>query len=157
MTNIPLIEPRISPKVTGWIKDHLTRYIASNGADGHIWNAEVAGVKGQYPTLLLTTLGRKSNDPYTLPLIYGTTGNSYVIIGSRGGAPEHPAWFLNLQKNPVVGVQVKDKRFNARARVAIGAERSALWKVMSSIWPNYDLYQSKAGSREIPVVVLDPL
>jgi deazaflavin-dependent oxidoreductase (nitroreductase family) len=106
---------------------------------------------------LLTTVGRKSGEHFTLPLIYGTSGKSHVIIGSRGGAPEHPGWYLNLVASPVVGVQVKNKRFDARARVANGAERTTLWKLMCSIWPYYDDYQQKAGAREIPVVVLDPV
>lgn len=150
-----MIEPRISPTLPSWIRDHLQRYIETNGEDGHIWDATMAGGKGSYPTLLLTTVGRKSGDPITLPLIYGKSGNKYVIAASRGGSPEHPAWYLNLAANPAVGVQVKGDRFDARARTATGAERAELWKLMISIYAPYAEYQVNAGKREIPVVVLE--
>jgi len=124
----------------------LKRYQATNGADGHIWN----GV----PTLLLTTQGRKSGEPRTLPLIYGQDGKRYVIVASRGGAPDHPAWYKNLAATPTVEVQVAADKFEARASTAKGEERARLWKLMTQIWPAYDEYQGKT-SRQIPVVVLE--
>jgi deazaflavin-dependent oxidoreductase (nitroreductase family) len=147
-------EPRIAAGLPGWIKDHLTRYLATNGEDGHLWDATLGGGTGMCPTLLLTTVGRKTGEPLTLPLIYGRTGDAYVVIASKGGAPAHPAWYLNLAANPEVGVQVKAERFAARARTASGAERSALWKMMVDIYHPYEKYQA-ATAREIPVVVLD--
>jgi proline iminopeptidase len=72
----------------------------------------------------------------------------------RHGAPEQPAWYLNLEANPEVGVQVKADKFRARARTAEGEERERLWKAMNEIWPHYDEYQTKT-TRQIPVVVLD--
>ena len=123
-----MIEPRISPQLPGWIKKHLKNYLASDGENGHMWDATLGGGTGMVPTLLLTTIGRKSGEALTLPLIYGCSGNAYVVIASKGGAPAHPAWYLNLQANPEVGVQVKAERFNARARTATGAERAALWQ-----------------------------
>lgn len=152
-----MIEPRISPELPGWIKEHLTRYIASNGEDGHMWDATLGGGTGMCPTLLLTSVGRKSGQPITLPLIYGQSGNSFVVIASKGGAPAHPSWYLNLTANPEVGVQVKAKRFNARARTASGAERATLWQQLVEIYHPYAKYQELAGAREIPVVVLDPV
>lgn len=150
-----MTEARISPSLPDWIKDHLTRYIASNGEDGHLWDATLGGGTGLCPTLLLTTTGRKSGEAITLPLIYGTTGTSFVVIASKGGAPAHPSWYLNLVDQPEVGVQVKAERFTARARTASGAECEALWKQLAAIYHPYDKYQEYAGSREIPVVVLD--
>ncbi len=132
-------------KLPGWIADHLRRYQASNGADGHLWN----GV----PTLLLTTTGRRSGAPQTLPLIYGRDGDRYVIVASRGGAPDHPAWYMNLAAQPAVDLQVAADKFAARASTATGAERARLWQVMTKIWPAYDEYQQKT-TREIPVVIL---
>jgi deazaflavin-dependent oxidoreductase (nitroreductase family) len=129
-----------------WIADHLKRYLATNGADGHVWN----GV----PTLLLTTKGRKSGEARTLPLIYGRDGDRYVIVASRGGAPDHPGWYKNLVASPVVGLQVAADKLQARAATAKGAERTRLWQAMTKIWPAYDEYQTKT-KREIPVVTLE--
>ena len=133
-------------ELPGWIADHLKRYLATNGADGHLWN----GVQ----TLLLTTTGRKSGAKQQLPLIYGRDGAHYVIVASRGGAPDHPGWYKNLVAHPEVKLQVAADRFAARARTATGDERTRLWQVMTKIWPAYDEYQGKT-SRQIPVVVLE--
>ena len=152
-----MIEPRISPQLPDWIKEHLRNYLASNGENGHMWDASLGGGTGMVPTLLLTTTGRKSGEALTLPLIYGRAGKGYVVIASKGGAPAHPAWYLNLQANPAVNVQVKAERFDARARTANGTERAALWQQLVGIYHPYEKYQVAAGAREIPVVVLDPV
>lgn len=136
------------PKLPDWIADHLRRYRETNGADGHLWR----GV----PTLLLTTKGRKSGKPLQLPLIYGQDGARYVIVASKGGAPEHPGWYQNLVAEPHVELQVAADKFRARARTAEAGERERLWKLMAKIWPAYDEYQAKTA-REIPVVVLERL
>ncbi len=138
------------------IRDHLRRYLESDGADGHMWDASPAGVDIVVPTLLLTTTGRKSGKTRTLPLIYGEPSGAHVIVGSRGGAPTHPAWYLNLVAEPEVGVQVLADRFRARARTAAGKERAELWERMLEVWPPYADYQ-KRTEREIPVVVLERL
>ncbi len=129
-----------------WIADHMRRYIETDGEDGHIWR----GV----PTLLLTTTGRRSGKAKTLPLIYGQSGDDYLVVASRGGAPTHPGWYLNLEAQPEVEVQVAADRFRARARTANAAEKPALWKAMAEIWPAYDEYQANT-TRTIPVVVLE--
>jgi deazaflavin-dependent oxidoreductase (nitroreductase family) len=134
------------PELPGWIADHLRRYQASDGADGHLWN----GV----PCLLLTTTGRKSGAPLTLPLIYGRDGERTVVVASRGGAPDHPAWYQNLAANPRVRVQIAADKFAATARTAAGEERARLWQAMAKIWPAYEEYRAKT-TREIPVVVLE--
>jgi deazaflavin-dependent oxidoreductase (nitroreductase family) len=105
-------------------------------------------------TLLLTTTGRRSGRSLMLPLIYGTHGDHYVIVASKGGHPQHPGWYVNLVAEPAVQVQVGGERFTARARTASGDERAALWDQMAEIWPPYNEYQTKTG-REIPVVVLE--
>ena len=133
-------------ELPSWIADHLRRYQASDGADGHLWN----GV----PCLLLTTTGRKSGAALTLPLIYGRDGERAVIVASRGGAPDHPAWYKNLAANPRVRVQIAADKFAATARTATADERARLWRAMTKIWPAYDEYQAKT-TREIPVVVLE--
>ena len=109
----------------------MRRYLASGGQDGHLWE----GVT----TLLLTTKGRHSGEWRTTPLIYGRDGDRYVVVASRGGAPKHPNWYENLAAHPDVYVQVMADRFPARARTATSAEKPALWKTMTAIWPPYDL------------------
>lgn len=152
-----MTEQRISPNLPAWIKDHLRRYLATDGADGYLWDAALGGGEGMVATLLLTTTGRKSGQPLTLPLIFGETGSgSYMVVASKGGAPAHPAWYLNLLDDPRVHVQVKDRKFEARARTAGSEERAALWQKMAAIYPPYDKYQASTD-REIPVVVLDPV
>jgi deazaflavin-dependent oxidoreductase (nitroreductase family) len=150
-----MAEPTVQSGLPKWISDHIERY-RENPAEGHMWDASVAGYNAKVPTLLLTTTGRKSGRQLVLPLIYGKTAKGYAIIASKGGAPAHPVWYLNLQANPQVDVQVKDFRFQARARTATGAERAAIWKQMVEIYPPYTDYQ-KRTQREIPVVVLEPV
>ena len=132
----------------GWVKEHIKRYLESNGEDGHIWN----GV----PTLLLTTSGRRTGKPRTTPLIYGhdEAADCYVIVASRGGARHHPSWYLNLVDRPAVRLQVGEESLDATARTASADEKPRLWKLMAAIWPAYDEYQEKTA-REIPVVVLE--
>lgn len=138
-------EPIDSP--TSWVADHIRRYVETDGADGHLWR----GV----PTLLLTTLGRRTSQPRRLALIYGRDGDGYVVVASKGGAPNHPEWYLNLQQHPEVIVQVGAERFRATARTATPAERERLWPELVAIWPDYTNYQQKT-EREIPLVILEP-
>ena len=141
-------------KRSAWIEEHLNRYLKSDGADGHLWDASLGGGSGMIGTLILTTTGRHSGNPLMLPLIYGETDNGYVVIASKGGAPQHPAWYFNLAAQPEVDVQVIADRFRAKARTATGEERAALWKKMVAIYGPYQDYQAKTD-REIPVVVLE--
>ena len=137
-----------------WIADHLRVYLESGGREGHLWDSTAAGGPGLLPCLVLTTTGRRSGTQRPLPLIYGTSGDAYVVIASKGGAPEHPGWFLNLLDNPAVDIQVGTERFAGRARVAEGHERERLWSEMAELYPPYRDYQEKT-TREIPVVVID--
>lgn len=139
-----------------WIKEHLRRYLATDGEDGYWWDASIGGGKGMIPILLLTTRGRRTGRELTMPLIFGRSGGSYILVASKGGAPNHPAWYLNLVDNPEVGVQVKAEKFKARARTITGAARAAVWKQMVELYSPYDAYQRKT-QREIPLVALDPL
>ncbi|MBS0580768.1 MAG: nitroreductase family deazaflavin-dependent oxidoreductase [Proteobacteria bacterium] len=148
-----MTEPRTPNELPAWIKEHMARYVATNGEDGYLWDASLGGGKGMVPTLLLTTTGRKSGKALTLPLIFGRSGADYVVVASKGGAPEHPAWYLNLEANPLVHVQVKADKFSARAHTADNRERATLWPMMVGIYGPYEHYQTKTD-RQIPVVVL---
>ncbi|GAA5066425.1 deazaflavin-dependent oxidoreductase (nitroreductase family) [Thermocatellispora tengchongensis] len=127
-------------------EEHVRRYRETDGDEGHDWQGTT--------TLLLTTTGRKSGKEYTTPLIYQRYGDDYLVVASKGGDPNPPDWYLNLQANPEVGVQVKGDKFHARARNATPSEKPDMWRVMTQAWPDYDNYQ-KRTSREIPVVVLE--
>jgi deazaflavin-dependent oxidoreductase (nitroreductase family) len=138
-----------------WIAEHIKLY-ESDPEKAHHWDSAPLGGPGLLPTLLLTTTGRKSNEPRSLPLIYGEFGNGYVVIASKGGMPNHPIWFLNLEAKPECELQVGAKKVSARARVAEGDEREELWSMMEKVYPPYLDYQ-KATERTIPVIVLDPV
>jgi len=148
-----MTEPNKAAELPTWIKDHIARYVATNGEDGYLWDASMGGGKGLVPTLLLTTIGRKSGRVLTLPLIFGRSGADYVVVASKGGAPTNPAWYLNLEANPEVKVQVKAEKFTARTHTANAAERAVLWPKMVEIYAPYTQYQAKTD-RQIPVVVL---
>lgn len=126
--------------------EHVARYRATGGEEGHEWQ----GTK----CLILTTTGASSGQDRDAPLIYGSDGSKLVVVASKGGAPEHPAWYKNLKAHPQVKVQVGADVFTAQARDATPDERPELWSLMTKEWPAYDEYQQKT-SREIPVVVLE--
>lgn len=127
--------------------EHVRRYRETDGEVGYIW-------KRGTEILLLTTKGRKSGQERTMALIFREVGGEYVIVASKGGAPEHPAWFLNMRDNPDdVVVQVKGDVFPASFRIAEGDEREELWSLMTEVWPAYDDYQARTD-RQIPIVVM---
>lgn len=126
--------------------EHVRRYRETDGETGYLWNGATS--------LLLTTRGRKSGEDRTIPIIFKQVGEKYVLIASKGGAPAHPAWYLNICADPHVKLQIKGDKFDAIARTAEGPEREALWAASLEQWPNYDVYQSRT-TRRIPVVVLE--
>jgi deazaflavin-dependent oxidoreductase (nitroreductase family) len=131
-----------------WVAEHTRRYLETGGEEGHEWRPGV-------PTLLLTTTGRKTGAKRRTALIYGRDNADYVVVASKGGTRDHPAWYLNLQADPEVEIQVLDAVLPATARTVTGEERERLWALMRQIWPAYDEYQTRTD-REIPVVVLTP-
>ncbi len=138
-----------------WITDHIKLYL-EDPDKAHMWDSAPVGGPGVLPTLLLTTTGRKSGEPRMLPLLYQQVDAGFVIIASKGGAPSHPAWFLNLLENPGCEIRVGSDYYRVTARIAEGDERAELWQVMVDLYAPYDEYQAKTD-RQIPVVVLEPL
>lgn len=128
-----------------WAVEHMNRYLETDGEDGHIWR----GV----PTLLLTTTGRSSGAARMLPLIYGKDGDDHIVVASKGGHTDHPAWYLNLAAASGVQVQVAADKFSATATVVDDADRSRIWNMMAEIWPPYIEYQDNT-ERQIPIVRL---
>ena len=115
----------------------------------------VAGPFAGAPMILVNHRGARTGTEYTAPLVYTRDGDGYVVIASKGGAPEDPQWFRNLVANPDVTVEVGTETIPVRARVAEGDERARLFRAQADAMPNFDDY-AKATTREIPVVVLEP-
>jgi deazaflavin-dependent oxidoreductase (nitroreductase family) len=127
-------------------QEHVKRYQETNGAEGHDWQGTTV--------LILTTTGRRSGEPRSTPLIYGRDDDNYVVVASKGGADEHPGWYLNLVAQPEAGVQVLGDRFTVRARTATGEEKPPLWQAALGRWEAYADYQRRTD-RDIPVVILE--
>jgi deazaflavin-dependent oxidoreductase (nitroreductase family) len=127
-------------------EEHVRVYRETGGERGYRWRGTTV--------LLLTTRGRRSGEPRTLPLIHRVDGDRWVIVASKGGWPSHPAWYQNLLAEPDAEIQVRGERIPVRASTASGEERQRLWEAMVEVWPAYDEYQERT-EREIPVVVLE--
>lgn len=150
-------EAKLAPNLPGWMLDHSNRYLSSGGRDGHMYKVTPPGYSEMVvPSLMLTTTGRKSGEKYMFPLFYGEDGGKEFIVASKGGAPDHPGWYKNIEANPEVEVQVGTRHYRARARTAKGDERERLWEKALKFWPPYADYRKKTD-REIPVVVLEPV
>lgn len=130
--------------------DRLTQWVYRLSA-GRLGEREL-----RYSMLLLQTTGRRTGKARTHTLLYARDGERLVVCASNHGAPEHPAWYLNLQANPRVHVQIGRTRQEMLAETAIGEERRRLWQMLLQVWPRYASYQAGI-SREIPVVLLKPL
>lgn len=129
----------------GFVWAHVRAYRLTGGRIGR----RVKGVD----VLLLDHVGRRSGQQRTNPLLFIADGDDLVIVASKGGAPKHPAWWLNLRDSPRTTVQVNDERREVVARQADAGERARLWPRLVEVWPDYDAYQRRT-SREIPVVLL---
>lgn len=127
-------------------QEHVRVYRQTGGEHGYHWRGTTI--------LLLSTTGRASGQERTTPLIHTTDDDRWVVIASKGGAPDHPDWYKNLEANPEATIQVKDERIPVRAHAAQGDERDRLWRQMTDVWSAYDDYQRKT-QREIPVVVFE--
>jgi deazaflavin-dependent oxidoreductase (nitroreductase family) len=117
---------------------------------------KVAGQFAKVPLLLLTTTGAKTGRSLTTPLAYTTDGGRIVVIASKAGAPNNPAWYHNLTANPVATIELGDERFQARAAITSGTERERLFKQQAEQLPVFAEYQKKT-TRTIPVIVFERL
>jgi deazaflavin-dependent oxidoreductase (nitroreductase family) len=126
-------------------EEHVRVYRETAGKRGYHWRGTTI--------LLLDTVGRVSGQPRTTPLIHRTDGARWVVVASKGGAPENPSWFANLEANPEAKIEVPGEVVAVTATTAQGEERARLWSLMSEDWPAYDDYQARTA-REIPVVIL---
>ncbi len=108
------------------------------------------------PLLLLHSVGRKTGEDRVHPVVYQKVDGAWAVFASKGGAPSHPAWYLNLVDRPDATIEVGADTKAVRARVATGQERERIWEKQKATMPNFAEYEQKAGDREIPVVVLEP-
>ena len=130
-----------------------------SGAHAGVYRAtkgKLFGRMGKSPILLLNTVGRKSGKKRSTPLLYVMDGEDFVLIASKGGAPTHPAWYLNLMANPEVTVEVGVREVRVRAEELSGGEKTRLWQKMVEMYPTYDDYQTKT-ERVIPLLKLRPV
>lgn len=131
-----------------WVAEHTRKYVETGGEDGYLWRG--------YPTIVLTTTGRKSGDLRRNALIFGRDGDDYILVASYGGRPNHPLWYLNLVAEPSVTIQDRaDVVRGVAETVPEGDERDRLWAQMVALFKNYGEYQDKTD-RRIPVVRVRP-
>jgi deazaflavin-dependent oxidoreductase (nitroreductase family) len=154
---------KLRPKPQGLDKPIATRiiklmsrvntrvYRLTGGRVGKNWRIG-AGFKKPAPICLLTTTGRKSGEPRTVPLCYLQDGSDIVLVASKGGLPTNPQWYGNLRANPEVEIEIGKQRATYRARTATKAERTRLWPQLIDLYADFDSYQSWTD-REIPVVI----
>lgn len=148
MTDTPP-EPGFRPGVDYSLlnETHVAAYRETNGERGSVWNGATA--------VLVTTKGRKSGEKRTIAIIGKQVGDNFVIIASKGGAPAHPLWYLNILADPNVEIQYMADRWEAVARTAESPEREVLWAEACTQWPAFNDYQART-ERRIPVVVIEP-
>jgi deazaflavin-dependent oxidoreductase (nitroreductase family) len=140
----------------GWQEQHLRRYLQSGGTEGHLYDFGPINEEGYQPICLIKHRGRKTGRTLVLPLIYGMVEGEIVIVASKGGAPAHPAWYLNIAAVSEVEVQIATQAFRASWREPAGTERQRIWDQMVAIYPPYAEYQASTD-RLIPLVVMKPL
>jgi deazaflavin-dependent oxidoreductase (nitroreductase family) len=128
-------------------QEHGRIYRETGGERGYSWRN---GTK----ILLLSTIGHSSGEERTTPLIHREDAGRWVVVASKGGAPDDPAWYRNLKANPEATIQVKSETIPVRASDAQGEERERLWRDMAEVWPDYENYRRRTD-RTIPVVVLE--
>jgi deazaflavin-dependent oxidoreductase (nitroreductase family) len=129
-------------------------YRRTGGRVGKTWRVGSA-LRNGVPICLLTTTGRKSGQPRTVPLVYMTDGDEIVLVASQGGLPDDPQWYRNLVADPEVTLQFGKSTRAMRARVADTTERARLWPQLTALYADFDSYAAWTD-REIPVVICEP-
>ena len=137
-----------APSPSAWVAKQVELIESSGGSQGTMMR--------NMPVIVITMRGAVSGKIRKVPVMRVEHDGKYAAVASKGGAPAHPSWYLNLAANPEVRVQVYDRTFAARARTATAEEKPGLWSLMASIWPDYVEYTKKT-TRDIPVVVLEPV
>ncbi len=151
-------DPEVLAQAMRFIEFHDKIYRDTSGKEGHIVDVTYVGGPGYLPTLLLQTRGRKTGNIHTIPILYGIFRGEWVIVGSKGGAPTHPAWYLNILEQDEVRIQVATQAFRASWREPEeGEEREAFWDYMVGMFRPFKQYQTLTKGRQIPLVLLKPI
>ena len=139
------------PSPSDWVREQVELYERTNGAEGN--TLRDTGM----PVIIVTNTGNKTGAVRKTPLMRVKDGDNYVLVGSKGGAPQHPAWVHNLRANPEVEIRDLADVWRMRVReVKDGSERSRLWALAVEAYPPYAEYQQRT-ERKIPVFVAEPI
>lgn len=130
-----------------WNRHTVEEFRANHGKVGGVWEGR--------PLLLLTTIGARSGQRRTSPVMYLREGDHLFVFASKGGAPTNPDWYHNLLAHPVVSVEIDDQSYTALARPVSGAERDTIYARWAAMYPQFRDYQEKT-TRIIPVIELEP-
>lgn len=141
------LQGEYEPSPQQWVREQVEEYEGSGGTKGNT----LRGV----PVVVITSMGASSGKLRKNPVMRIEHGGVYAAVASKGGAPEHPAWYRNLVDHPLIELQDGPSRGDYRARELTGDERSVWWDRAVQVWPDYAQYQTKTD-RQIPVFVLEP-
>ena len=142
-----------------FMTEHREAYLGSGGAQGHILDLTPVGGHSFTTHCMIRYTGRKSGKTFITPLIYGDIGGEVVIVASKGGADEHPAWYLNIRDSDHVEFQIATQAFRGTWREPEHEEREKVWRFMVDVFPSYATYQGST-ERQIPLVMMkavDPI
>jgi deazaflavin-dependent oxidoreductase (nitroreductase family) len=142
------LQGEYEPSSQKWVRDQVQEYESSGGTRG----TELRGV----PVIVVTSKGSKSGKLRKNPVMRVEHDGRYAAVASKGGAPEHPAWYRNLVEHPLVEVQDSAAKGDYKARELDGDERQTWWERAVAVWPDYAEYQTKT-ERQIPVFLLEPV
>ena len=139
------------PSPSRWVAEQVELYEGSGGTDG------LTLLDTGLPVIIVTNRGRKTGAIRKTPLMRAVDGNSYILVASKGGAPEHPLWYHNLKAEPNVEIRDKAEVYSMRAREVVDlVERRRLWDIAVEAYPPYRDYQDKTD-RVIPVFIAEPI
>lgn len=136
-----------------WVTEHREMYLGSGGAKGHIMDIRPVGGPFMGTHLMIKYVGRKSGKVFITPLCYADIGGEVVIVASKGGADNHPAWYLNLREQETVDFQIATQAFRGTWREPEGEERASVWDFMTRCYGFYADYQAST-ERQIPLVMI---
>ncbi|WP_329263355.1 nitroreductase family deazaflavin-dependent oxidoreductase [Streptomyces sp. NBC_01478] len=143
------LEGEYEPSPSQWVRDQVELYEGSGGTKG------TTLMDTGLPVILLTTVGAKSGKIRKTPLMRVEHDGTYAVVASKGGAPEHPVWYFNVQADPRVELQDGPQKWDLTAREVTGDEKAEWWERAVAAYPPYAEYQTKTD-RQIPVFVLEP-
>lgn len=143
--------PEYIPSTRDWVREQVELYESSGGTEGT--TLRDTGL----PVIVVTNRGNRTGAVRKTPLMRVKDGDSYILVGSQGGAPKNPVWVYNLRADAAVSIQDETETRQMRVReVADAAERARLWQLAVAAFPPYEEYQGRT-SRVIPVFVAEPV